>query len=448
MIEDKLWRPKQQQVEKIHQWRQRRSRVRELVQWDTSEHAWLEDRGPKIYLIHMIAKQSPTSRPETMIDDATSRLHARFVEREVWASDQLLYRQGEPVSNGTEDSTEQQSSAPRRARPAATHTDRPGAAGTRHRLDCGSLTPSQGACGTQLSDGTGPAGEGAARGRSQDAGGSQCLSRSGVYSVVKCDAGSGTGQRRRGSPASGPRTLAGCVVELCRHPAGRQRLHDSVRQQELSDRSRRDPFGPARRARASGSSTGRFPGCAFQSRLPACLGMRTAPQNDAAHGENFGSHSGAFSNAGKKPVDEKLPPDQPGKDGSDRSPGSSSAPRLTTYAVGRAKAARPAPRLLYFKPPLNSFTKVSEPSKAKRSDCTTQGPVDRGLTAIYFGAASVASTLNLPQDRDVLKNHPQSKPHSTNTTSESLSTQSRNGLLTGKSLGVETTTRRAAHESN
>jgi transposase len=65
MIEGKLWRAQRQRVEKIHQWRQRRSRVGELVQWDTSEHAWLEDRGPKLYLI-------------SMIDDATSRLHARF----------------------------------------------------------------------------------------------------------------------------------------------------------------------------------------------------------------------------------------------------------------------------------------------------------------------------------------------------------------------------------
>ena len=66
MIEGKLWRANRQRVEKIHQWRPRRSRVGELVQWDTSEHAWLEDRGPKLYLIGMI-------------DDASSRLHARFV---------------------------------------------------------------------------------------------------------------------------------------------------------------------------------------------------------------------------------------------------------------------------------------------------------------------------------------------------------------------------------
>ena len=50
MIEGKLWRASRQSVDKIHQWRPRRSRVGQLVQWDTSEHAWLEDRGEKLYL--------------------------------------------------------------------------------------------------------------------------------------------------------------------------------------------------------------------------------------------------------------------------------------------------------------------------------------------------------------------------------------------------------------
>jgi transposase InsO family protein len=40
-----------------------------LVQWDTSEHDWLEGRGEKLYLI-------------AMIDDATSRLLARFVRHD------------------------------------------------------------------------------------------------------------------------------------------------------------------------------------------------------------------------------------------------------------------------------------------------------------------------------------------------------------------------------
>jgi transposase len=48
MIRAKLWRARKQHVEKIHQWRPRRSRFGELVQWDTSDHDWLEGRGEKI----------------------------------------------------------------------------------------------------------------------------------------------------------------------------------------------------------------------------------------------------------------------------------------------------------------------------------------------------------------------------------------------------------------
>ena len=69
MTAAKLWRPKPKRVQKVHTWRARRSRWGELVQWDTSEHDWLEGRGPKLYLI-------------SMIDDATSRMLARFVEHD------------------------------------------------------------------------------------------------------------------------------------------------------------------------------------------------------------------------------------------------------------------------------------------------------------------------------------------------------------------------------
>jgi Helix-turn-helix domain len=94
MIEGKLWRASRQRVDTIHQWRPRRSRVGELVQWDTSEHAWLEDRGPKLYLIHMI-------------DDASSRLHARFVLHDSTAENMRLVwsyveRHGRPVSYYTD----------------------------------------------------------------------------------------------------------------------------------------------------------------------------------------------------------------------------------------------------------------------------------------------------------------------------------------------------------
>jgi transposase len=94
MMKGKLWRGRPQRIDQIHQWRPRRSRVGELVQWDTSEHAWLEDRGPKLYLI-------------SMIDDASSRIHARFVlhdsteenMRLVWS---YVERHGRPVSYYTD----------------------------------------------------------------------------------------------------------------------------------------------------------------------------------------------------------------------------------------------------------------------------------------------------------------------------------------------------------
>ena len=109
MVEGKLWHASRQRIDKIHQWRPRRSRVGELVQWDTSEHAWLEDRGPKLYLI-------------SMIDDASSRIHARFVlhdsteenMRLVWS---YVERNGRPVSYYTDKAALFQT-APKTARDA------------------------------------------------------------------------------------------------------------------------------------------------------------------------------------------------------------------------------------------------------------------------------------------------------------------------------------------
>ncbi len=77
MMEARLWRRKPQQVKQIHVWCQRRSRRGELVQWDTSEHEWPEGRGEKLYLI-------------TMIDDATSRIHAHFVLHDSTAENMRL----------------------------------------------------------------------------------------------------------------------------------------------------------------------------------------------------------------------------------------------------------------------------------------------------------------------------------------------------------------------
>ncbi|MBV9507490.1 MAG: DDE-type integrase/transposase/recombinase, partial [Acidobacteriia bacterium] len=77
MIRSKLWRAHRDKPPAMHAWRPRRSRWGELVQWDTSEHDWLEGRGEKLYLI-------------AMIDDATSRLFARFVRHDSTAENMRL----------------------------------------------------------------------------------------------------------------------------------------------------------------------------------------------------------------------------------------------------------------------------------------------------------------------------------------------------------------------
>src|SRR6266404_2925017 len=61
MIGAALWRPKRVREKRVHQLRERRSRVGELVQIDGSPHAWLEQRGPRLSLI-------------IFVDDASGRL--------------------------------------------------------------------------------------------------------------------------------------------------------------------------------------------------------------------------------------------------------------------------------------------------------------------------------------------------------------------------------------
>ena len=97
MSAEKLWKPRRQKLNKVHVWRPRRRHRGELVQWDTSEHEWLEGRGPKLYLI-------------AMIDDATSELTGRFALSDSTAENmQLLKRYVEL-----------------HGRPAAVYTDKAG----------------------------------------------------------------------------------------------------------------------------------------------------------------------------------------------------------------------------------------------------------------------------------------------------------------------------------
>lgn len=90
LIEEGVWRRKKRRVEEVHEWRPRRSCRGELVQWDTSEHDWLEGRGEKLYLI-------------AMIDDATSQMTARFVAHDSTAENlgvlkSYLEQRGRPLA--------------------------------------------------------------------------------------------------------------------------------------------------------------------------------------------------------------------------------------------------------------------------------------------------------------------------------------------------------------
>jgi hypothetical protein len=84
-------------------------------------------------------------------------------------------------------------------------------------------------------------------------------------------------------------------------------------------------------------------------------------------------------------------------------------------AKGRpGKTSPAASRFLYSRPPLRDSTQVmrDSKSKAKPSEGTPQGPVDRGFAADYFGASPVASALNLPRERDSPENRNQTSTHS------------------------------------
>ncbi|MGO8818029.1 MAG: ISNCY family transposase [Terriglobia bacterium] len=106
MIKAVFWRPRSQRLRKIHVWRERRASFGELVMQDSSPFRWLEERGPACQLI-------------AVIDDATSRVYARFVEHDPTEENLRtlggwLRRYGRPLAHYTD-----RNSIFRSTRPAA-----------------------------------------------------------------------------------------------------------------------------------------------------------------------------------------------------------------------------------------------------------------------------------------------------------------------------------------
>lgn len=94
MVKAVLWRPRRQRVKSVHVWRERRASFGELVMQDSSPFRWFEERGPACHLI-------------AMIDDATSRVWARFVEHDSTEENLRtlggwLQRYGRPLAHYTD----------------------------------------------------------------------------------------------------------------------------------------------------------------------------------------------------------------------------------------------------------------------------------------------------------------------------------------------------------
>src|SRR6266852_8161131 len=105
MTKAAFWCPRSQR-EKDHVWRERRSSFGELVMQDSSPFRWLEERGPACQLI-------------ALIDDATSRMWARFTEHDTTEENLRTFggwlrRYGRPLAHYTD-----KNSIFRTTRPAA-----------------------------------------------------------------------------------------------------------------------------------------------------------------------------------------------------------------------------------------------------------------------------------------------------------------------------------------
>jgi hypothetical protein len=156
LIEAGWWRCKRRRTAEVHVWRPRRSGRGELVQWDTSEHDWLEGRGPRLHLV-------------AMVDDASSIAYGRFVRQDstdenlrvLWG---YLERWGRPVEFYTDRDSMFTVNRPTpvatdEAVPEELTQNRAGAAGARDRLDRRALAAGQGEDRALLRHGAGPAGE-------------------------------------------------------------------------------------------------------------------------------------------------------------------------------------------------------------------------------------------------------------------------------------------------
>jgi len=264
MIGAKLWRARKQHIEKVHEWRPRRSRFGELVQWDTSDHDWLEGRGEEILLINMI-------------DDGTSRWFARFVVSDSTMEnmnllERYLKKHGRPLAYYTDKAALFQT---------AVKTRRDGSRAGRDREE---LPPTQiGRALQELGITWIAAHSPQAKGRvergfltAQDrrvkgmrVAGVTNLEQANHYlenrvlALGQRHAGGGAGQGRRCPPAAGEAARFGSDSQPCGEAPGKQRLHISAGCKDLPDRAQGRLRWTAGRLHPGRATAGRFGGCSL-----------------------------------------------------------------------------------------------------------------------------------------------------------------------------------------
>ena len=184
MIEAGLWKSQEQTIADVHVWRPRRTGFGELVQWDTSDHDWLEGRGPVRYLVRMI-------------DDATSWSWGRFVESDATPQNmgvlwEYLEKNGRMVDVYT-DRASMFTVTPRQgeSKEQQRNADRLTQLGRALReLGIGSILAyspqAKGRIEDQLSHGAGSFGEASAFSQSRDFGRRQWVSGERVLAGVEC----------------------------------------------------------------------------------------------------------------------------------------------------------------------------------------------------------------------------------------------------------------------
>lgn len=232
MIAEGIWRSQGRKLKEVHPWRPRRSHYGELVQWDTSDHDWLEGRGEPVH--HLVR----------MIDDATSRSWGRFVHRDgtrenmgvLW---EYVVRFGRAVDYYTDrDSMFAVASRPGESKEQQRQADRLTQIGRALReLGIGWIAAySPQARGTEFSNRSRSVDQGTPPGQSEDDGSGECVSGDRVLARMEGEIYATCAGRTRPSSPPGRGFRIGIRAQPCRAPDHHQQLHLSLLQQAVPDR--------------------------------------------------------------------------------------------------------------------------------------------------------------------------------------------------------------------